>query len=82
MFLCGAKDGVLNDFLGLKKDARDRLKLLAGHVDYGIHHNYQGNSKYIAFLRDPGERVVSHYYYQINITETTLTPKRWKLMNS
>ena len=47
IFLCGSKDGGLNDFWGLKQEAREPLEFLVGHVDYGIHHNFQGNLKYI-----------------------------------
>ncbi len=62
-FICGSKDGVLRDFMSLEQRKRNLLDLLIGHVDYGIHHNFNGKSKYITFLRDPVERVLSHYYF-------------------
>ncbi len=68
-FICGSSDGVLKDFIGLKADRRNELELLFGHVDYGIHKHFNKDTKYIAFLRDPVERVVSHYYF-IKFTES------------
>ncbi|WDP89724.1 MAG: sulfotransferase family 2 domain-containing protein [Desulfobacter sp.] len=63
VFVCGSKDGVLTDFVNLEEDRRLQFKLLTGHVDYGIHHHLKEGAKYIAFLRDPVERVLSHYYF-------------------
>lgn len=63
VFICGSEDGVLNDFLDLKQNARNRFELLIGHVDYGIHNYFDDDSLYITFLRDPIDRVISHYYF-------------------
>ena len=65
MFICG-KDGVLSDFLSLEPRARDELSILIGHVDYGIHKQFNGDSMYFTFLRDPLERTISHYYFILN----------------
>lgn len=44
-----------------------KIHLIKGHVDYGIHELVpQFNWKYITFLRDPVERVISLYYYILN----------------
>ncbi len=61
-FICG-KDGVLDNFINLDQNAKNRIKLLIGHVDFGIHEFFDDKSMYITFLRDPVERVVSHYYF-------------------
>ncbi len=37
--------------------------LIAGHVPYGIHRDLAGHCRYFTILRDPIERVVSHYFY-------------------
>lgn len=71
MFICGSEDGVLKDFLKLKENERNQLKLLIGHVDYGIHKNFKEDSKYITFLRDPIERVLSH----LSMSVAALTKK-------
>lgn len=40
-----------------------RIRLLKGHMPFGLHTYLQGRSRYITLLRHPAERVVSHYYY-------------------
>lgn len=62
-FICGSQDGVLQDFLQLETDQRDRLDLLIGHVDFGVHQQFSDESTYISFIREPVERVLSHYYF-------------------
>ena len=61
-FICG-KDGVLNDFLSLPRNRLDSLGFLCGHVDYGIHEHIGRPCVYFAFLREPVDRVMSHYYF-------------------
>jgi hypothetical protein len=61
-FICG-KDGVLNDFIALNQKDRNSIKLMIGHVDFGIHDYFDDASSYITFLREPVDRVLSHYYF-------------------
>lgn len=42
---------------------RRRIRLLKGHMPFGMHIYLEGSSRYITLLRHPAERVVSHYYY-------------------
>lgn len=63
IFICGSEDGVLNDFIELEQNDRNKLQLLIGHVDFGIHNYFNDESLYITFLRDPIDRVISHYYF-------------------
>lgn len=42
---------------------RRRIRLLKGHMPFGMHNYLTGDSRYITLLRHPAERVVSHYYY-------------------
>jgi hypothetical protein len=51
------------DFISLSKEERDKLKLLKGHQEFGLHEYFSGESEYITFLRDPVERIISYYYY-------------------
>lgn len=45
-------------------EARKRtIQVLAGHVRFGLHQDLPQPSTYITLLRDPVERVISHYYY-------------------
>lgn len=42
---------------------RSRVRLLKGHMPFGMHAYLEGRSRYVTLLRHPAERVVSHYYY-------------------
>lgn len=44
-------------------DKAEQLKLLNGHMAYGWHRYIKKPAKYITMLRNPVDRVVSHYYY-------------------
>jgi SAM-dependent methyltransferase len=41
---------------------RDRLSLIAGHASFGVH-RHLGDGQYFTLIRDPIERVLSHYRY-------------------
>jgi Galactose-3-O-sulfotransferase len=38
-------------------------RVLAGHFYFGVHHHLPGPWSYLTFLRDPVERVISHYHF-------------------
>jgi hypothetical protein len=42
---------------------RARIKLFIGHEGFGFHQLFSPPTTYITLLRDPIERVISHYYY-------------------
>lgn len=43
---------------------KDKLKLLRGHVPYGLHKHFPNRRcRYITMMREPVNRVVSLYYY-------------------
>ena len=50
-------------FKRLPQAQRDRIRLLKGHMPFGLHEYLAGRSAYITLLRHPAERIVSHYYY-------------------
>lgn len=56
----------LDDLKALPEDQRRSLRLIHGHLHYGIHTYLPQPSTYITLLRDPVERVISHYYYALH----------------
>ncbi|MGY8933949.1 MAG: sulfotransferase family 2 domain-containing protein [Flavobacteriales bacterium] len=53
----------IEDFINLKVQEKDRIKLLKGHMQFGLHSYFSASSEYITFLRNPIERIISYYYY-------------------
>lgn len=49
--------------LTLPQAERDGLRLIAGHLSYGIHAYLTGESVYITLLRDPVKRLISNYFF-------------------
>ncbi len=54
------------EFIELPEIERKKIKLLKGHMLFGLHEHLYGESKYITFLRKPENRVISLYYYLKN----------------
>lgn len=52
-----------DDFINLPLAEREKIKLLKGHMLYGLHKHLVGESKYITFLRNPADRLLSFYHY-------------------
>ena len=52
----------IEDFINLKVQEKDRIKLLKGHMQFGLHSYFSASSEYITFLRNPIERIISYYY--------------------
>lgn len=53
------------DFIKRPLSEKTHIKMLKGHMPFGLHEYLPGPAKYIAILRDPVERVISLYYYII-----------------
>jgi hypothetical protein len=45
------------------REQREAIRLLKGHVAFGPHEHLIGATTYITLLRDPVDRIISHYYY-------------------
>ncbi len=71
--------GSIRAFQALPLEERAQIKLLSGHMGYGLHTYLPGKSIYFTFLRDPVERVISyfnfilrtpdHYLYEIVMSQ-------------
>ena len=57
------------EFLELPAERRAGLRFVMGHFVYGVHRSIPHNSRYVTILRDPVERVVSHYYHYLQVVD-------------
>src|SRR6185436_7498297 len=53
----------IEELKALSGEERAKLDLIKGHFPYGIHEHLPRPCEYITMLRDPVERMISHYYY-------------------
>jgi len=56
----------LKAYSELSKKEKDDLKCIKGHFPFGIHQKLGKAPKYFTMLRNPVERIISHYYYVRN----------------
>jgi hypothetical protein len=56
----------LRAFKALPEESRAKFDLVHGHVHFGIHQWLPDPATYITMLRDPVDRVISHYYFILN----------------
>jgi hypothetical protein len=47
----------------LSETRRAKIRMLRGHMGFGVHRFLPGPSTYVTILRDPVERVISYYYF-------------------
>ena len=61
------KDHMTNDYLKELKELsskdKQNIKVIRGHIGFGVHKYIIGEYIYITILRDPIDRVISLYYY-------------------
>jgi hypothetical protein len=55
--------GRYNAFLALSAEERAAFDVLLGHVQFGLHQYLPEPATYMTMLRDPLERVISHYHF-------------------
>jgi Galactose-3-O-sulfotransferase len=51
------------EFIEMPAEKRANIRLLAGHMPFGMHVHFTRPSVYITVLRRPLDRVMSHYYF-------------------
>src|SRR4051812_5972736 len=50
--------------MALPEEQRAKIKLLKGHIPFGLHAFLpNGKAEYFTILREPVDRVLSHYYH-------------------
>ena len=76
----GELDGgmTVEHFRGLPEDQRTRMRLVIGHVRFGIHESIPGPSQYTILLRDPVDRIVSLYYHYRNLPGVRFMSKGYR----
>lgn len=53
----------IDELQRMPPDQQKQVRFISGHLPYGIHRFLPQTSRYITVLRDPIDRVVSHYYF-------------------
>jgi hypothetical protein len=56
----------IQKFKNLPLEVREKIILLYGHMDFGLHEYLPNPSSYITMLRDPVDRIISHYYFVLS----------------
>jgi hypothetical protein len=57
------KNNPFAEFLNLSSEKQNKIKIIYGHIPFGIHEYIQKPVYYFTLLRDPIERIISHYYH-------------------
>ena len=64
--ISGIRAGIsIDDFKKLPEARRRKIKALKGHMWFGLHEFLPQPSTYMTMLRDPVDRIVSHYYFAL-----------------
>lgn len=59
-----AREEVMNDLSAKTRDKHSAIRLIVGHAAFGLHEAFgEPGASYITVLRDPVERLLSHFYY-------------------
>lgn len=64
----------LNAFEALDAQQLANIRLLNGHMGYGLHRRLPRPALYITFLREPVERVLSHYSFERTLPTSPVYP--------
>ena len=59
----------VEDFKQLPSEQRGRFVVVQGHFPFGIHQHIPSEATYITLLRDPVERLISHYHFVLRTPE-------------
>ncbi len=53
----------LDEFMALPEEKKEEIRLLRGHIRFGLHEHFNQETEYVTFLRNPLERVLSFYNF-------------------
>ncbi|MEW6533348.1 MAG: hypothetical protein AB1473_21125 [Thermodesulfobacteriota bacterium] len=56
-------EAVRDAFMALPLDTRNVIRLMTGHLPFGVHKFLPGITRYVTLVRDPVEREISNYFY-------------------
>ncbi len=62
-------EGTVSRLRDLDRAERQRVRLIQGHMPFGIHEALGAPVRYVTMLRNPVDRMVSHYYYARRIPD-------------
>ena len=55
----------INELTDMNSSEKEELSLVMGHMEYGWHAHFPNSAfTYMTMLREPVERIISHYYYE------------------
>jgi len=63
IFYDGDTRALMTLLQGMPANRKEQLHCIAGHFAFGIHQFLPQRTRYITLLREPVERVVSHFYF-------------------
>jgi hypothetical protein len=58
-----SRSRTVEEFKQLPRERREKIRLLKGHMYFGLHEFLPSPSTYITVLRDPVDRIISLYYF-------------------
>ena len=53
----------IEDLKKLPPESKNKIRLLYGHMHFGLHRQFTAKTSYFTLLREPVDRIISHYYY-------------------
>lgn len=65
-------DWLMSGFRRLRAEQLGKLKVMYGHMDFSVRDLLPSDVRYMTFLRDPVQRVLSYYYYARYMTTDEL----------
>ncbi|HSM54759.1 MAG TPA: sulfotransferase family 2 domain-containing protein [Candidatus Sulfomarinibacteraceae bacterium] len=65
-------DGNMDDFFELSQEQREQIRLLNGHLGFGIHEHLPNRAVYITMLREPVGRVISQFNFERRLPTSPL----------